>query len=79
MSIMIAAALAATQAVAPAAVPPAAMDHSRTDHAHHQQHGTAPDKDGCACCKDMAQGSGPMPCCDKHGEGGDHADHGAKH
>ena len=77
MSIMIAAAIAATQSVAPAAAQPAPMDHSRMDHAKHRQAGAA-EKAGCACCKDMAQGSARMPCCADHkAADGDHSGHGA--
>ena len=79
MTLLIAAALAASSAAQPA---PAAAP---TAHAQHAQHGQATDKaqpqtkaaGRDCCCKGE---DGKMACCAKHGEshGGEHADHGTK-
>ena len=78
MTLLIAAALAATSATqpAPAVVPPVQAQHAQ--HGKQAQPGTKPKGDGC-CCKNMAEG-GTMACCAEHGEdhGGEHAEHGAK-
>ena len=73
MTLLIAAALAAsspaTSATAPAAAPAV--------QAQPAQPGAKAKSEGCACCKKMAEG-GKMACCAEHGEGhrGDHAEHG---
>ena len=82
MTLLIAAALAASSAQAAVQPAPAAAPAQHAQHAQHHgqqaQAGAKPQGKDC-CCKTMAEG-GQMACCAEHGKGhgGEHAEHGAK-
>lgn len=77
MTLLIAAALAASSATSAVQPAPAAAPATHAQHGQQAQPGTKPQGEGC-CCKKMAEG-GKMACCAEHGEGhgGEHAKVGA--